>query len=53
VRRYAHLVPAQMAKHAAVVGALLHDTNAAQEEMQRTFETGKKRTPAGEPERQE
>jgi integrase len=30
VRRYAHLAPAQMAKHAAVVGALLHDTNTAQ-----------------------
>lgn len=32
VRRYAHLAPAQMAKHAAVIGALLHDTNTAQDE---------------------
>jgi integrase len=32
VRRYAHLAPAQMARHAAVVGALLHDTNTAQGE---------------------
>ncbi|MBV8636340.1 MAG: site-specific integrase [Burkholderiaceae bacterium] len=30
VRRYAHLAPAQMAKHAAVVGNLLHDTTKAQ-----------------------
>lgn len=33
VRRYAHLAPAQMAKHAAVIGALLHDTNTAHEEL--------------------
>ena len=34
VRGYAHLAPAQMAKHAAVVGAMLaetHDTSTAQE----------------------
>jgi integrase len=30
VRRYAHLAPAQMSKHAEVVGKLLYDTNAAQ-----------------------
>jgi len=30
VRRYAHLAPAQMAKHAAVVGNLLYGTNTAQ-----------------------
>jgi hypothetical protein len=30
VRRYAQLAPAQMAKHAAVIGALMHDTNTAQ-----------------------
>ena len=30
VRRYAHLAPAQMAKHAEVVGNLLCDTNVAQ-----------------------
>lgn len=30
VRRYAHLAPAQMAKHAAVISALMHDTNTAQ-----------------------
>lgn len=53
VRRYAHLAPAQMAKHAAVVGALLHDTNAAHEEIQRTFEASKNRTLEGEAERLE
>jgi integrase len=31
VRRYAHLAPAQMAKHPAVISALLHDTNTAQD----------------------
>ena len=30
VRRYAHLAPAQMAKHAEIVGALLNVTNTAQ-----------------------
>lgn len=30
VRRYAHLAPAQMAKHAAIIGNLLGDTNTAQ-----------------------
>jgi hypothetical protein len=30
VRRYAHLAPAQMAKHAAVLGSLLYGTNTAQ-----------------------
>jgi integrase len=30
VRRYEHLAPAQMAKHAAVIGNLLCDTNTAQ-----------------------
>jgi integrase len=30
VRRYAHLAPAQMAKHAAIVGNLLHGTFLAQ-----------------------
>lgn len=30
VRRYAHLAPAQLAKNAAVVDAVIHDTNAAQ-----------------------
>ncbi len=30
VRRYAHLAPAQMAKHAAIVGNLLSGTNTAQ-----------------------
>ena len=30
VRRYAHLAPAQMAKHAEVVGNLLNATNTAQ-----------------------
>jgi hypothetical protein len=30
VRRYAHLAPAQMAKHADVVGSLLYGTNTAQ-----------------------
>jgi integrase len=43
VRRYAHLAPAQMAKHAAVISALLHDTNTAQEGMERTTATAKKR----------
>ena len=33
VRRYAHLAPAQMAKHAAVVGNLLYGTNTAQAEI--------------------
>jgi len=32
VRRYAHLAPAQMAKHAEVVGNLLSVTNTAQEQ---------------------
>jgi integrase len=30
VRRYAHLAPAHMARHAAVIVALMHDTNTAQ-----------------------
>jgi integrase len=30
VRRYAHLAPAQMAKHAAIVGSLLFGTNPSQ-----------------------
>jgi hypothetical protein len=30
VRRYVHLAPAQMAKHAAVIGSLLYGTNTAQ-----------------------
>jgi hypothetical protein len=30
VRRYAHLAPAQMAKHAAVIDALLYDTTTSQ-----------------------
>lgn len=30
VRRYAHLAPAQMAKHADIIGTLLGDTNTAQ-----------------------
>jgi integrase len=29
VRRYAHLAPANMAKHAEVIGKMLHDTNVA------------------------
>lgn len=37
VRRYAHLAPAQMEKHAAVIGALLHDTNTAQEGKKETM----------------
>lgn len=32
VRRYAHLAPAQMVKHAAVIGDMLHGTIAAQSE---------------------
>jgi integrase len=49
VRRYAHLAPAQMAKHAAVISALLHDTNTAQEGMERTAAPTKKRLLASEP----
>jgi hypothetical protein len=49
VRRYAHLAPAQMAKHGAVIGALLHDTNTAQEGMERTAATTKKRLLKSEP----
>jgi integrase len=30
VRRYAHLAPPQMARHAAIIVSLLHDTNASQ-----------------------
>lgn len=30
VRRYAHWAPAQLAKHAAVIVALMYDTNTAQ-----------------------
>jgi hypothetical protein len=33
VRHYAHLAPAQMARHAAGIGALLHNTNTAQAEL--------------------
>nr|WP_279337583.1 tyrosine-type recombinase/integrase [Solimicrobium silvestre] len=32
VRRYAHLAPAQMAKHADVVGSLLYGTNTSQKQ---------------------
>ncbi len=35
VRRYAHLAPAQMARHAAVVGNLLNVTNTAQGEKEK------------------
>jgi integrase len=30
VRRYAHLAPAQMAKHAEIIGTILNDTNTSQ-----------------------
>jgi hypothetical protein len=49
VRRYAHLVPAQMAKHVAVIDALLHDTYTAKEGMERTAAKPKKRLLASEP----
>jgi hypothetical protein len=49
VRRYARLAPAQMAKHVAVVGALLPDTNTAQEAMERTAAKTKKGLWASEP----
>jgi predicted amino acid dehydrogenase len=32
VRRYAHLAPAHLAKHAEVVAGLLNDTSAAQDQ---------------------
>ena len=35
VRRYAHLAPAHLAKHAEVVAGLLSDTNAAQREKEK------------------
>jgi hypothetical protein len=43
VRRYAHLAPAQMARNAAVIDALLHDTTTSQRRLQdqqkRDYET--------------
>jgi hypothetical protein len=37
-----------MAKHAAVISALLHDTNTAEEGLERTAATTKKRLLKGE-----
>lgn len=44
VRRYAHLALAQMAKRAAVVSALLHDTTAAQGGAKTDCRENKKRS---------
>jgi hypothetical protein len=42
VRRYAHLTPAQMARHAAVIDALIHVTNTSPEVESRTVANTKK-----------
>jgi integrase len=42
VRRYAHLAPAQMARHAAVVDGLLRGTSTAQQEEEGTVAGTKK-----------
>jgi hypothetical protein len=42
VRRYAHLAPAQMARHAAVIGGLLRVTNTSQGVEERTAADTKK-----------